>query len=46
MSFEEINFPHIMYLTYPDGERIGLWYLGGESEENEENDNNDNFEEE
>jgi len=34
MSFEEINFPHIRYLTDRDGERIGLWYLGGESEEN------------
>jgi hypothetical protein len=37
MSFEEINFPHIMYIMYltdPDGERIGLWYLGGEPEEN------------
>jgi len=42
MSFEEINFPHIMYLTDPDYLRlgknneakIGLWYLGGEPEEN------------
>jgi hypothetical protein len=34
MSFEEINFPHIMYLNDPDGERIALWYLGGEPEEN------------
>jgi hypothetical protein len=34
MSFEEINFPHIRYLTDRDGERIGLWYLGGEPEEN------------
>jgi hypothetical protein len=34
MNFEDINFPHIMYLNDPDGERIGLWYLGGEPDEN------------
>ena len=34
MNFEDITFPHIMYISDPDGERIGLWYLGGEPEEN------------
>ena len=38
MSFEDIittiEFPHIMYISDPDGERIGLWYLGGEPEDN------------
>lgn len=22
--------PHIMYISDPDGQRIGLWYLGDE----------------
>ena len=41
MNFEDITFPHIMYISDPDGERIGhqrrwylLWYLGDEPEEN------------
>jgi hypothetical protein len=33
MNFEDITFPHIMYIS-DDGERIGLWYLGDEPEEN------------
>ena len=28
------DMPHIMYISDRNGERIGLWYLGGESEEN------------
>ena len=38
MNFEDITFPHIMYISDPDawntGKRIGLWYLGDEPEEN------------
>jgi hypothetical protein len=34
MNFEDILLPHIMYTSDPDGERIGLWYLGNEPEEN------------
>jgi len=34
MNFEDITLPHIMYISDPDGERIGLWYLGDEPEEN------------
>ena len=34
MNLEDIILPHIMYISDPDGERIGLWYLGGEPEEN------------
>lgn len=34
MNFEKIEFPHIMYISDPNGERIGLYYLGGETEEN------------
>ena len=34
MNFEDILLPHIMYISDPDGERIGLWYLGDEPEEN------------
>jgi hypothetical protein len=34
MNFEDIILPHIMYISDPDGERIGLWYLGDEPEEN------------
>jgi len=34
MSFEEINFPHIRYLTDTDGERIGLAHHLNTTEEN------------
>ena len=34
MNFEDLVLPHIMYISFPDSERIGLWYLGGEPVEN------------
>ena len=34
MDFENIFLPHIMYVSDPNGERVGLYYLGGEPEEN------------
>jgi hypothetical protein len=30
----DVILPHIMYISDRNGERIGLWYLGGEPEEN------------